>query len=206
MVFRGLPQIFLVVELLTPVPSGCIFTANSRLPLWICTPNPTFQHPASLLNKRLTTQAGMCWALAQTMRAVLTLSCLPQTVYCILLWSPEGLFLSQLTSPPLGSFSECRDLLSHLASWQGCLSLFWFLFSFFLSFVLSSCEGIFLVLLGVQSLLLMFGRCSERIVPFVDVFLMYLWGATNFMSSYSAILVPPTPPLILITKQLYVST
>ena len=48
-----------------------------------------------------------------------------------------------------------------------------FLF-FLLSFILPSCEGIFLVLLGVQSLPLMFSRCSVRIVPLVDVFLNYL--------------------------------
>ena len=52
-------------------------------------------------------------------------------------------------------------------------------------------EGIFLVLLGIRSLPLMFSRCSMTIVPFVDVFLMYLWGETNSVSFYSAILTPP---------------
>ena len=33
----------------------------------------------------------------------------------------------------------------------------------------------------------MFSRCSVRIVPFVDVFLMPLWEEVNSMSSYSAI-------------------
>lgn len=35
------------------------------------------------------------------------------------------------------------------------------------------CMGILLVLLGVQGLLLVFSSCSVRIVPSVDVFLMY---------------------------------
>ena len=63
----------------------------------------------------------------------------------------------------------------------------------FLSFVLPYCEGSFLVFLGVQSLPLMFSRCSVRTVSFVDVFLMHLWREINSMSSYSSILTfPPT--------------
>ena len=57
-----------------------------------------------------------------------------------------------------------------LASHQCCCSLFWFLSSFFLSFFLPDCEDIFLALLGVQSPSLLFSRCSERTVLFVDVF------------------------------------
>ena len=43
----------------------------------------------------------------------------------------------------------------------------------------------FFVLLCVQSLSLMFSRCSERIVPFILIFLIYLWGAMTPTSSYS---------------------
>ena len=43
-----------------------------------------------------------------------------------------------------------------------------------LSFVLPSYVGIFLVLSGVQGLLLVFSQYSVRIVPCVDVFLMHL--------------------------------
>ena len=32
----------------------------------------------------------------------------------------------------------------------------------------------------------MFSRYSVRIVPFVDVFLMHLWGEVNSMSSYTS--------------------
>ena len=49
--------------------------------------------------------------------------------------------------------------------------------------------GDFFVLLGVQGLLLVFSKRCVRIVPFVDVFLMYLWEEAN-SSYYSAILTP----------------
>ena len=67
-------------------------------------------------------------------------------------------------------------------------------FSFIFSFILPGYLGIFLVLLGVgvQGLLLVFGRCSVRVVPFADVFLMHLWGEMNSTaSSYSDILETP---------------
>ena len=65
-------------------------------------------------------------------------------------------------------------------------------FSIF-SFILPGYTGIFLVLLGVRGLLLMFNRCSVRVVPFVDVFLMHLWGEVNSMSSYSSATLIPQP-------------
>ena len=62
-------------------------------------------------------------------------------------------------------------------------------FSLLLSFVLPGYVGIFLVLLGVQGPLLVFSRCSVRIVPFVDVFLTHLRGEMNSTSSYSSTIV-----------------
>ena len=56
---------------------------------------------------------------------------------------------------------------------SGVLVLSYFLFSLFFSSFLSSylvALGIFLDLLDAQSPLLVFSRCSVRIVPFVDVF------------------------------------
>ena len=92
----------------------------------------------------------------------------------------EGAFLSVGTSPLLQvPPKRCR---SH--------PVFSFLLFFFPFFILPGCLGIFLVLLGVQGPLLVFSRCSVRIVPFVDVVLMYLWGEVNSTSSYSAILTP----------------
>ena len=52
---------------------------------WVCTPNPSFQHPAPLCNRRLMIQTGMHRAAVLIMPAVLTLPGLPQTVCCILL-------------------------------------------------------------------------------------------------------------------------
>lgn len=49
-------------------------------------------------------------------------------------------------------------------------------------------QGSLLVLLGAQRHLLVFNRCSLRIVPLVDAFLMYMWGEVNLRFSYSAIL------------------
>ena len=67
-----------------------------------------------------------------------------------------------------------------------------FLFPSF--FILPGYMGIFLVLLGVRGPLLVFSRCSVRIVPFVDVVSMHLWGEMNSMSSYSSTILTPSLP------------
>lgn len=90
--------------------------------------------------------------------------------------------------PTLQGFSECWNLSSPSASCQGAGPFLDLSFIFFLSFVLPNDKGIFLVLLGVWSLLLMFNRFSVRITSFVDIFSMYLWGEMNSTSSYSIIL------------------
>lgn len=123
-------QTFLAVELLISVLSGCLFTAGNCTP-WICVLNPAFQHPAPLplprhpspLQQQETNDSGC--AVAQTVQAVLALSCLPQTIavfpfdppkffFCPS-WFPhhEGVFLSsgtshlQLPTSGAGPFSEC---------------------------------------------------------------------------------------------------
>ena len=108
------------------------------------------------------------------------------------LWAPEAPFLSQLISPLLTKLPQ-ESLSSPSPPSQGRRSCPTSTFLFFL-FSLSSCPvtlGPFLVLLGVQVLLLAFSRCSVRTVPFVEVFLMYLWVEVNSMSSYSTIFTPP---------------
>ena len=55
------PKAFPVEELFIPLPSGCLFTANSCLLL-----GSTFQHPTPLCNRRHTAQAGMPKGAAQT--------------------------------------------------------------------------------------------------------------------------------------------
>ena len=49
-----------------------------------------------------------------------------------------------------------------------------------------SYEGIFIVLSGVQGLLLVFSQCSVRTVASIDVFLMHLWREMNSTSTYSS--------------------
>ena len=66
-------------------PPRLSFHSQQLSPPWVRAPNPTFQHPAALHNRQLTTQAGMHRAVAQNMCALLPLSCLPQTICCILL-------------------------------------------------------------------------------------------------------------------------
>ena len=91
------------------------------------------QHPDLLCSRRYKAQAGKPRAAAQTMCAVLTLPCLPQTtLYGVPLGYPKGPFLSQLTFPPSGGFSECGDLLLPSALLCSLFSDSSFLF-FFLS-------------------------------------------------------------------------
>ena len=150
-------------------------------------PNPIFQHAAPLCTRRHMAQAGVHGAAAWTVSTDLTLSCLPLTSCCIPLWPPKAPSVSQLIFPLWGGFSECRKLSSPSAPLRGA-GPFSFPLFVFLSLVLPGCVGIFLVLLGVQGPPIVFSMYSMRFVPFVDVFLMYLWREVNSMSSYFAIL------------------
>ena len=58
----------------------------------------------------------------------------------------------------------------------------------FSSLFLPGYVGLFHVLSGVWGLLVVFSRGSVRTVPFVDVFLMYLWEEVSSISFYSAVL------------------
>ena len=176
---RHLPQTSPVVELLTPVPAGCLFTHNScplpgsalQIPLF-STQSPSIRGDTWLrlgcagLWPRPCTQSLLCPAFHIAFTAF---PFNPQKVpadfptVCSAGTSPH----LQLPARHAGPFPIPR---------------------FFLSFILSGCEGFFLILWGVWSLLLMFSRCSVRVFPFVDVFLMYLYGELNTASSYSAIL------------------
>ena len=74
------PQTFQLVELLN---QEMLLHSQQLSPPWVCSPNPTFQHPALLCTRRHTAQAGVCRGAVQTMSTVLTLSCLPQTSCCV---------------------------------------------------------------------------------------------------------------------------
>ena len=147
--------------------------------------------PAHNCTIRHTFQAGVCRAVTWAICVGLTLSCLPHTVCCILLQAPEAPFLFQTVSPPVRGLLWVQEPLlsfSFPPRVAGPILTFLFLFFSLLSLILPSCIGVCLVLLGVQGPLLVFSRFSVRIVPFVDVFLMYLWEEVNSTSSYSTIL------------------
>ena len=78
------PQAFPVADFLTPIPSGCLLTANSStLPSLLSKPH--VPAPSPHLHWRHTSQPGACSrAVARTMCVSLTLSCLPQTSCCTL--------------------------------------------------------------------------------------------------------------------------
>ena len=69
-----------------------------------------------------------------------------------------------------------------------------------LFFILASYAGIFIVISGVQGLLLVFSQCSVRIVASIIVFLMYLWRDMNSMSSYFSSIFNPENNLYNIFK------
>ena len=174
-------------------PFRLSFYSQQVSPPWVHAPNPTFQHPAPLCNRRHTTQPGVRRVVAQTMHSS----------YFVLLSTDHQLHSPLIPRRSLSIPADFPTVRECFWVWrppltfsfpQGLLVPFLiplFLFFFFLSLILPSGEGIFPIFLGVWSLSLMFSRCSLRIVPFVDVFLMYLWGETNSTSSYSSILTTP---------------
>ena len=106
----------------------------------VCSPNPTFQHPAPVHTSRHTTQAGACRVVSWTTSVGLTLYCLPQTGCCALLQAPDTPLLSQLISPlamgvpwvqePLLSFRSSRS--PHRAQLPSCFLSSFFPFLFFI--------------------------------------------------------------------------
>ena len=157
---------------------------------WICAANHTFQHPAFLHNRRHTTQAGVCRAVAQTVHSVyfvlfslynlLTLSCFPQTVCCIL-FSP----LKVPFCP--GWFPHCEG---SGFSWMWELLLtFIFLPELLVPFLISLFIFYFFFptqLWGDYSCPFRHLKSSANpqqvfceTVPLIDIFFMYLWGEMN---------------------------
>ena len=150
------------------------------------------QHPECAPECRHPSQTGARWAVAQTICVGLKLSCLPQAGCCILLWVSLLLLLfffflsfSSISAdlPAYKGASPCAGPSPHLHLSWGAQVPSCFLSSSFnlLSLILPSYVVIIFVLLGDQDPLLVFSWCSVRIVPFVDVFLMLLWGKMNSM-------------------------
>ena len=135
---------------------------------------------------------GVCRAVAWTICAVLTLSCLPQTGCSVPLQSPEGPLLSQLNSLLWMGFSECGDLSSPSLPHQGCWSLPISSFLFFSFFHPTQLCGNFSCTFrclrsstSVQQVLC--ENCS-----ICRCILDVLVRRGKFASSYSAILTPPS--------------
>ena len=103
------------------------------------------------------------------------------------LTASDASLLSQLISPLVRRFPWMREPLLCFSYSPGVQVPSRFLSSSFslFSFILPGYVGIFIVLSGVQGLLLVFSWCSTRTVPSVDVFLMHLWREMNSTSSYS---------------------
>ena len=172
-----------------PYSRRCCFTATAVPSLGLLS-KPHFPAPSPALYQE-THNSGWSVQGSSTDHEHSSLSCRPQTSCCV----P----LDHERSPSVPVAFPTGRVLLWVAGTSPHLQLptrsagpfpFPLFFLFFLSFILPSCMGTFIVLLGVQDLPLVFSRCFVRI-PFVDVFLMHLCGDVNSTFSYSAILTPP---------------
>ena len=128
---------------------------------------------------------GECREVARTLCAGFSLFCLLQPSCCTLLWGYEAPFLPSWSPKQWSVFPGWGNLSSFTAPFQECRSC---PSSFFFSFILPGYMMIFLAILFVRDLPA-FNRYCVRIVPHVDVFLMYLWEEMSSMSFYSTILI-----------------
>ena len=104
-------------------------------------------------------------------------------------FSSEALKLPFCPSQPLclwGGFPGYRNLSTFTAPFQGCRTHpdSFLTFSLFFFFPQTQLHGNFLVVWGFLPAL---SRYSVRIIPHVDVFLIYLWKKVGFISYSSAI-------------------
>ena len=121
-------------------------------------------------------QAGIHRAVAWTICVGLTLFFPTQIGFCTLLWALKALLLSQLITPLVKMFFGYRNVSSPLAALphRGTGPFLLPLFFPFLSFISPGYMRVFSYLFRCLRPLIMFSRCSLRIVPLVDVFLMPL--------------------------------
>ena len=162
----------------------------------VCSPNPTSQYlsaPADTVS-----QAGTGRAVSRTPVYVSLCPACTDLLLCSPLspWSSPSVPAdpgSERASPD----AEISPLLQLPIGVQVPSRFYSSSFSL-ISFILPGYSGIFLVISGVQGPLLVFSWCSVRIIPFVDVFLMHLWGEMNSVCSYSSIILnPPSPTYFL---------
>ena len=128
----------------------------------VCPLNPEFQQLALTCTSRCVSGWGAQGGATDRLCS-LSLFCLSMTSCSVLLWASEALFSSWLI------FLSVRELLLSFTFFPGVQVLSCFLFFFFLLFYLGYVDT-FLVFSGVWSFLLVFSRCSVRIVAFVGFF------------------------------------
>ena len=134
----------------------------------------------SVFCERAASQAGECWS-APILCAGISLLCPLHPCCYTLLHGSETLPSAHPLFIPCPcqwrGFLVCGNFSSFTAPSQRCRSRpysFVSVFSFF--FCPTQVRGVFLAFWEVWGLLPVFSWCSVRVVPHVDVFLMYLWG------------------------------
>ena len=155
---------------------------------WVESLKPKFQHPAH--PSGCMPQAEDSRVVALTTGGVLPLLWLLPTSCCALLWGSEAPVLSQPTSLPVRRLPGVQESFLFHSPLPRVQDPSWFLSAFVVLFLISRTQlhGDFLALSVVWSFLPALSRYSVRIIPCVDVFLMYLWKKLDFISYYSAIL------------------
>ena len=89
---------------------------------WVCSPNPTFMHPAPVHTNRYMSRAGTCRAVSWTICVCLIQLCLPKTSCWVLLQRPLNILFCLNWSPHhWEGFPRCGNLSSPSAPHlQGC--------------------------------------------------------------------------------------
>ena len=94
-------------------PLGLSPCSQQQSSPWVCSPNPTFEHPAPVHINRYMSQAGTCRAMAWTICVCLILLRLPQTsCWALLQWPLNILFCLNWSPHHWEGFPRCGNLSS----------------------------------------------------------------------------------------------
>ena len=173
------PNLFLdslVVVCYTLAPSGCLHTANPRLLPMVWPPKTKLQYPTPTCPSGWADKHFRLASAVQLWPSVqVSLHFALHTCCCTLLW---GYKVPPLSLPVKGLPSVWKPFLCHSSHPVAQIPSRFFSFLLFFSFFFCPTQlcGNFLALLEVWGLLPAFSRCSVRVFPHVDVFLIYLWG------------------------------
>ena len=164
--------------------SPCLHSQQQFL-LWACSPVPMLQLPVPLHTCEYMSQTWVHRAMVRTICVFLILSYLSQINHFTLFWQAQMLPFCPINFPVREGVSLNSGISPLLQlPCPGMQVPSCFLSSFSLLFFILPCyAGIFIVLSGVQGLLLVFSLCSERTVAYVDVFLVHPWREMNSTSS-----------------------